>query len=355
VNAIGRSFRDAAVISPMLDSDMDALHVLPLHVLPLRNEGIGKTKLIKNAHLVGVLEAYSSRDGGSGQVPISHLPEHFGIKNAVSDPDFNMLLKLAALPSYDVYSLRRSLRALGIPIADNSALKLSEDMNRELAGYMSRFTKPLLMSIYGETGNDIARFDDLIGLFRDPDMKKALGKLKVMADKLGVTLDQIPKFIEDYGDIFLSLSYYQHCLDRITPTLEEFHRSVDEMKSSYQMKAKPQVIAEANRIQKMLNALLTFVKRVFEDFEARSKDLWQNLSAVKFKHVKDVIENAHGTVGGVLCGLTVKMTAWEKRFPTAKSGSPGAKEDFLLTEIRPGLGELMEIARSQASVVSGHA
>jgi hypothetical protein len=334
---------------------MDALHVLPLHVLPLRNESIGKHKLIKNAHLAGVLEAYSTREGGSGQVPISHLPEHFGIKNAVSDPDFNMLLRLAALPSYDVYSLRRSLRSLGIAITDNSALKLSEEMNRELAGYMSRFTKPLLMSIYGDAGNDIARFDDLIALFRDPDLKKALGKLKIMAEKLGVTLDQIPKFIEDYGDIFLSLSYYQHCLDRITPTLEEFHRSVDEMKSSYQMKSKPQVIAEAVRIQKMLNALLIFVKRVFEDFEARSQDLWKNLSALKFKHVKDVIESAHGTVGGVLCGLTVKMSAWEKRFPNAKAGSPGAKEDFLLTEIRPGLSELVELARSQSAAVGGHA
>jgi hypothetical protein len=351
VNAIGRSFREATAISPLLDCDMDALHVLPLHVLPLHNDGIAKHKLIKNAHLVGVLEAYSSRESGSGHVPITSLPEHFGLKNAVSDPDFNMLLKLAVLPSYDVYSLRRSLRSLGITTKDNSALKLSDDMNRELAGYMARFTKPLLISIYGDTGAGIGRFDDLVGLFREPDVKKALGKLKMMSEKLGVTLEEIPKFIEDYGDIFLSLSYYQHCLDRIRPTLEEFHRSVEEMKASYQMKSKPQVIAEANRIQKILNALLTFVTRMFEDFALRSQDMWRNLSAEKFKHVKDVIENAHGTVGGVLCGLTVKMTAWEKKFPTHKSGSPGSKEDFLLTDIRPGLSELMDIARGQASVV----
>jgi len=351
VNAIGRSFRDATALSPLLDCDMDALHVLPLHVLPLRNEGIAKHKLIKNVHLVGVLEAYSSRESGSGLVPITSLPEHFGLKNAVADPDFNMLLKLAALPSYDIYSLRRSLRALGIAVNANSALKLSDDMNRELAGYMARFTKPLLMSIYGDAANGISRFDELVGLFRDPDMKKALAKLKIISEKLGVTLDQIPVFIEDYGDIFLSLSYYQHCLDRIRPTLEEFHRSVDEMKSSFQMRSKPQVIAEANRIQKILNALLAFVTRMFEDFEARSQDLWRNLSAVKFKSVKDIIESAHGTIGGVLCGLSVKMAAWEKKFPNHRSGSPGAKEDFLLTDIRPGLSELMDVARGQGNVV----
>lgn len=350
MNAIGQSFRGAAELTPVLDADMDALHILPLHILPLRHEGIAKHRLIKNHRLEGVLEAFSSRDTGTGQVPITSLPEHFGIKNAVTDPDFNMLLKLAALPSYDVYSLRRSLRSLGITIGNDSALRLSDEMNRALASYMARFTKPLLVSIYGDDNAEIGRFDDLVALFRDPDVKRALTKLKVMAEKLGVTLDQIPKFIEDYGDIFLSLSYYQHCLDRIRPTLDEFHRSVDDMKSSYQMKAKPQVIAEAARIQKMLNALLVFVRRMFEDFEARSQDLWRNLSAVRFKHIKDVIENAHSTVGGVLCGLTVKMTAWERRFPTPRSGSPGAKEDFLLTEIRPGLSELVEFARSQGTV-----
>jgi hypothetical protein len=191
----------------------------------------------------------------------------------------------------------------------------------------------------------------LIGLFRDPDVKKALGKLKTMSEKLGTSLDQIPRFIEDYGDIFLSLSYYQHCLDRITPILEEFYRSLNELKTSYAMKSKPQFIAEANRVQKMMNALLTYVRRVFEDFEARSQDMWNNLSAAKFKHVQDVIQNAHTTVGGVLCGLTVKMTTWDRRFPNARTGSPGQREEFLLSEIRPGLSELVDLVRDNSTVI----
>ncbi len=350
VNAIGRSLKDTSALSPTHDSDMDALHIMPLHMLPLKHNGILKHKLIKSAQLVGVLEAYSTRDGGSGQVPMTSLADHFGLKAGAADPDFNMLLKLAVLPSYDVYSLRRSLRALGISINDNKALKLSDEKNRELATYMASFTKPLLVSIYGDAGSGVDRFDDLVSLFRHPDLKQALAKLKIMADKLGVRLDQIPTFIEDYGDIFLSLSYYKHCFDAIAPKLEDFHRSMEEMKSSYQMKSKPQVIAEANRIQKILNALVAFVTRMFEDFDARSQDMWKNLSAVKFNHVKTVIENAHGTIGGVLCGMTVKMTSWEKRFPNPKTGSPGAKEDFLLSDIRPGLNELIEMARKHSNV-----
>lgn len=352
MNAIGQALRQRKPLPLMAAQDMDALHVLPLSILPIRNEGIAKHKLIKNSHLVGVLEAFSSRESGSGQIPITSLPETFGIKNAYSDPDFNMLLKLAKLPSYDVYSLRRSLRALEIPIENTSALKLSDDMNRALAAYMTKFTKPLLLSIYGDGADSVTRFDDLLGLFRDPDMKKALGKLKMMADKLGVMLDQIPLFIEDYGDIFLSLSYYQYCLDRIKPVIADFHRSIEDMKSSHQVKSKPQVMAEATRIQKLLNGLLNYVNHMFKDFMAKSQDLWSNLSADKFKFVKDVIENTHTTIGGVLCGLTVKMNAWERRFPSPTSGSPGAKEDFLLNEIRPGLAELMEMVREQSGAAA---
>lgn len=71
----------------------------------------------------------------------------------------------------------------------------------------------------------------------------------------------------------------------------------------------------------MLNALLAYVKQVFRTGHARR--MWTNLSIQKFKHVQDVIQNAHTTVGGVLCGLTVKMTAWEKRFPSARARQPG--------------------------------
>lgn len=100
------------------------------------------------------------------------------------------------------------MRSLGIGIKENSALKLSDEMKREPAGYMARFTKPLLKSIYGDTENEISRFDDLVGLFRNPDIKKALGKLNLISENQGVRLDQIPVFIEDYAISF--------CHSRIT-------------------------------------------------------------------------------------------------------------------------------------------
>ncbi len=134
-------------------------------------------------------------------------------------PDLQILSKLAPLPSFDVFSLRRSLRQLGIPLAEDSELQLTEEKNKELTAYMSSFTLPLIKQIYGSDDLEITNFKDLVGLFKDPDVKKAISKLKTMAETLNIQLDQIPRFLEDYGDIFLSLSYYRNCLDRLQPLM----------------------------------------------------------------------------------------------------------------------------------------
>ncbi len=71
------------------------------------------------------------------------------------------------------------------------------------------FTRPLIAEIYGSEDMDIENFEQVIALFRDPDVKKAKEQLEVMAKKLDIELIEIPKFLEDYGDVFLSLSYYR--------------------------------------------------------------------------------------------------------------------------------------------------
>jgi len=336
----------AKFCNPIVDAEMDSLFILPLRLIPFKTEGLPRARVVKNNHMQGVLELYSDRETGSGQVAIEDLPEMFRWKEGHGHPDMQILHKLGPLPSYDVYSLRRSLRDHGIPVNNISELKLSEEKNRELTGYMSSFTLPLIRQIYGEDDNmKVGKFEDIVGLFKDPDVKKALSKLKMMAEKLQLRIDQIPRFIEDYGDIFLSLSYYRNCLDRLDPLIEGFVYAMKEMRKSFQVKNDRTLMAEMDRIEQTMNRLLQFLRRTFDDFDARSKDMWNNLSAAKFEQVKSIVENAHTTVGGVLCGLTVKMNAWVIRFPNPKSGGPGQKGEFIMTDMRPGLNEVVAIAR----------
>ena len=94
---------------------MDSLFVLPLDIIPFQTEGLLRSKLIKNHHLLGVIELFSERETGSGQISVEDLHDHFHWKEGLAHPDLKILSKLAPLPSYDVYSLRRSMRQLGIP------------------------------------------------------------------------------------------------------------------------------------------------------------------------------------------------------------------------------------------------
>ena len=62
-----------------LDRDMDALHVLPLSIIPLQSKALGKARLIKNAQLRGVVELFSDQATGSGQVEPDELAKVFDL------------------------------------------------------------------------------------------------------------------------------------------------------------------------------------------------------------------------------------------------------------------------------------
>ena len=44
----------------------------------------------------------------------------------------------------------------------------------------------------------------------------------------------IPKFLEDYGDIFMSLSYYRQCLDQLLPQVQSFMDGVAMVRANRQ-------------------------------------------------------------------------------------------------------------------------
>ncbi len=126
------------------DSDRDALHILPLSILPIETIALRHTRLIKNAQLEGVVELFEGSKTGSGQVEVDDLQNEFDLAPTPPHPDLILLRKLAELPSYDVYSLRILLRENNIPINEPSALSLSESKKMELTKHRKKFTRPLI-------------------------------------------------------------------------------------------------------------------------------------------------------------------------------------------------------------------
>src|SRR5690606_2752781 len=151
---------------------------------------------------------------GSGQVSLDQLKTICSWKDGQEPQDFLLLRKLSKLPGYDVFTLRILFRELAIPLNDNDALRLSENQQKELTAYVSRCTRPLISSIYGDKESELKSFEDVIRLFRDPDTRKVRKKLTTMAKSLDMEVEDIPRFLEDYGDLFLAISYFQKCFDQ---------------------------------------------------------------------------------------------------------------------------------------------
>jgi hypothetical protein len=324
-----------------LDGDMDSLFVLPLHLVPFNSETLSRSRLIKNGRLRGVVEVFSGQGIGSGQIEIADLPQFFDWANG---EDMRVLEVLAPLPSYDVFSLRRTFREHGIQTSDPHALTLSPDKTRELTQYMARFTTPLIQRVYGDAAEAAAGLN-LQDLFEDPDVKKTLARLRIMAKKLGIPVEQLPRFIEDYADIFMSLAYYTQCVDRLMPVLDAFAVSLIELKQNFMVRNDRKLVNELEQVEKLMRGLSSFVTRTLATFGTLSDTLWTDLTPAKFSQLRAMVHSTQLTVGSVLCALTVKLSAWQERFPKNERARPRERIDFIMNEMREGLHAIVVAVR----------
>jgi hypothetical protein len=91
------------------------------------------------------------------------------------------------------------------------------------------------------------------------------------------------------------------------------------------------------QIQSIIVQRMRHVAECLKIFEINANDLWARLNSDHFRSVKTLVHNSHTTLGGHLCGLTVKMDAWSRRFPTPDSGGPHIRAEFICSNIRQGL------------------
>ena len=296
--------------------------------------------MIKNVRLDSVIEFFNERGTGSGQMDIGSVDSQFDWADDSGSSDKALLRKLALLPSFDVYSLRILLRQYGIAVDAEEYLKLSQSKVRELTDYMSKFTLPLIKEIYGTGDMEINAFEDIIALFRDPDVKKAREKMSMMADKLGIELIEIPTFLEDYGDIFLSLSYYRQCLERIEPVLWEFIESMAEIRANHQLQQDKNLMDSCDVLENTIKGLIADINARFDSFSIETREMWDDISAERFHKIKKMIESYHIGIGGILCALSVKAGAWHRLFPGKAVGGPVKRGEFILTEMKQGIEKI---------------
>jgi hypothetical protein len=325
------------ILQPIEDSEMDSLFILPLSVVPVQTKLLQPARLVKNAQLKSVVEIFRDDQAGSGQLDIESLPQKFDWPEGTIHPDHALLRRLALLSSFDVYSLRIALREQGIPVNDIASLQLSAAKRAELGRYMVTFTRPLVKLLFADGVSEIESFDDVLRLFQDPDVRKVRDRLASMAKTLDVGMHEVPKFLEDYGDTFLSLSYFRHCLDRLTPYFASCINALKMIRSSYQLKQNRNLMRTCDMIEAALGSLRATITQRLEMIETRTKSLFESMSQEEFRAVRTLIEQQHVSIGATLCSLTVKMNSFARQFPHDNAGGPVKRADFMQHEMIKGI------------------
>ena len=346
---------DAALTEQEI-ADNDSLYRMPLRVVPIETTPLRRSVLIKNTSLIPALEMFRNQESGSGQVLLHDLSQEkghhmFGWPEDGKHPDMKILEALGRLEAYDIYSLRIQFRELGIELTSVDYLKLSPEKQESLRSYMQIFTLPLIESIYGDAENTVKKSLDVVDLFRNPDTGAAKRNLFKLADKLQVDVMEIPRFLDDFSDVYLSLAYFKEYVDDLTPKFLQMVEELKELESNWELSRDPNFLKVSRQVQSDLNDLITSVTSRFEAFRQKTDYMWHEISADKYRDVKELVGDAQRTVSGVLCGLGVKLNAWNERFPKKDVGGPVARNEMLFADILPGLDKLVKMEQ-QARAIS---
>jgi hypothetical protein len=316
------------------DCDRDSMHTLPLAVVPLKAGALGSSRMIKNARLESVIELFEDEKSGSGQIAVGSIQQ---VYTSISNEDAKMLTELAKLHSYDVYSLRIELRKLGINVNEEEHLKLSEAKQAQLHRYMTAFTQRVIVEVFGDSNAEVQNYNDIVELFRHPDKRQAISKLRMMSDKLGIELEEVPVFLEDFGDIYLSIAYFRECWESVQSSFSDFCHSVDDIMENHTLKQDRNLMEACDAIYDKLAGMNSDAAERFHDFEGQTTKMWDNIDAKRFKWFKGIVRDNHAAIGGALCNLSVKMNAWNKQFPHQNAGGPIKRAEFIRLTMRQGL------------------
>lgn len=162
---------------------------------------------------------------------------------------------------------------------------------------------------------------------------------------------EIPRFLDDFSDVYLSLAYFKEYVDDLTPKFLQMVEELKELESNWELSRDPNFLKVSRQVQSDLNDLITSVTSRFEAFRQKTDYMWHEISADKYRDVKELVGDAQRTVSGVLCGLGVKLNAWNERFPKKDVGGPVARNEMLFADILPGLDKLVKMEQ-QARAIS---
>ncbi|MDY0008258.1 MAG: hypothetical protein RBS08_01000 [Bdellovibrionales bacterium] len=314
--------------------EQDALDKLSLSIIPLSSTALRNARLIKNTRMETTVELMNDPVAGSLQM----RPDDIADNLTSSTRDQAIIRALAALNSYDVYSLRNNLKKIGVDVPDEKDLDLSDEMKITLHHYMLAFTRPLVDRIFGfEVAEEN---EDINLLLNDPNVARVRENLRIMSEKTGISLDEIPRFLASYSDVFLSVAYYRHSFETMSEEIDRFVQWTNELQQQRDIKSSPRMMHSCRYTEETVYKLSLSVRERMSRFNKAFHMFWGNINRESFDHLRAQVEDNHDAMGAVLCGLLVKIRNWSYEFPDNSVGSPSKRMTFIMTEMEPGLDKL---------------
>lgn len=323
---------------PHAECEADALDILPLSNIPLQSPRLLRSRMLKNIRLESVVEMFANEGSGSGQVDCNKVHTFFPWPEGFKHPDQKLLSSLGKLPSFDVYSTRLAMRNMGFETCNVTSLELSAHRKAQLNVHMRPFTEPLMRQMLGHQETQIQDFEQLAGLLRNPDRPEVLENLILMSERLHVDLPDLPRMLDDYADTFLSVAYYQELLDNLFPRIDKFMEELRLLREMPDLRQKQSFVNESKSLEQSLEKIIVATSALFESFYWQTNRMWEDINEDSFKKVRSLVTANQTIVGGVLCGLTVKLRGWENIFGDQPMDMSARKRaQFIQREMRFGI------------------
>ena len=317
----------------------DDLHTLCLDAFDIKFKTLREARLVKNVFLETVVEFKESELASSGPMPLKQLAIEFDERD-VSREEIKMINNLASLPSFDCYTLKRGIGPMKISLLNDQIFKLSDERVGTLFDLMSRITRPLIQYLYTDDNLRIKDTSGLLSLIQNTEPLKVKDRLDLVASNLEISLNELPNYLQQFGELFLSVSYFESTFREFNPKLDQFLLWAEDGVKNSNLRNDPNAQREFTQTEQKF-------KELKENLEARFRLLgnitqidWQDLGASDFKKIQREILSQQANLAIGLCGLAVKMIEWEYQFPSA-GGSPQQCLEFLSAEANAGLDNLL--------------
>jgi len=166
-----------------------------------------------------------------------------------------------------------------------------------------------------------------------------------LADRLEINIDQLPKFLENLADIHLSVAYYQSCYNAVVKDYDQLSALVARLiHSDNVFKHNNELLMKYDHFEDAMWTANSFIQEQLKLFEVQTRDFWSNVSPGQFNEIEKRVKSNHVRIGGILCGIKVKMDTWCERFPSPETARPSRVAEFIMSELTEGIGNIYQTA-----------